>query len=985
MNALQKYALIFAMVFAATAACFQRLHAQQPHAPAVSYEGQQVSSVEIAGRPDLNVKALKSLIVQPEAAPYSQQKINQSIAALKKAGQFTGVDLQVVPQANGLQVLFVLQPALYFGIFDFGAASKHFTYNRLLQVSNYAPQEPYSAGRVEAAESDLLTFFHQTGFFLATIEPELQTDQSHRVVNVLFDVNLKRRAKFGNITLTGADEAETRRLQHDLHSWLARLRGVSLRSGQTYSLSKLQKATAYLQTALGKQHYLAAKVQLISALYNPQTNRADVTFKVTQGPSIAVKVEGGHVWGRTLKKIIPIYQENSVDPDLVEEGSRNLISYFQGKGYFHVKVQGRIERQASGEVVLYQIDKGSRGKVSSIQFRGNHEFDSDDLIHHVTVAKAHFLSHGRYSEYLVRKSAQNLETVYRNAGYGQVKVIPSTSEQNGKLAITFQVDEGVQDVVNTLKVEGNKSLPIADFAPKGLAIAPGKPFSGQLVDKDRDVIMAAYLKRGYLIASLRATSKPQKNDPHKIDVVYAIDEGPQVRTTMVDTLGLQHTNRDLITRHVKVPVGQPLSESTLLASESNLYTLGVFDWASVDPLQPVTTESDNEVLIKVHEAKRNSITYGVGFEVVNRGGNVPGGTVALPNLPPVGLPSTFKTSQQTFWGPRGSIEYSRLNFRGRAETLTIGGLAARLDQRAAVSWANPSFWNSIWSTNLTISGERSSENPIFTDKLVEGGYQFQRPLNANKTETLFLRYSLRHTTLTNLLIPQLVTPEDLSERLSTLSASFIRDTRDQPLDAHRGIYESVEADINPSALGSNTNFVRFLGQTAYYHRLGGNGIIWANSFRLGLEGAFAGSHVPLSERFFAGGGSTLRGFSLNGAGPQRSVPVCSNPADTSTCSQITVPVGGNQLVILNSEVRFPIPVTFPIIGDKLGGVAFYDGGNIYNTVGFQNFFSSYTNTVGFGLRYTTPVGPVRVDIGHLLNTIPGVKSTQIFITLGQAF
>ncbi|HLJ29738.1 MAG TPA: POTRA domain-containing protein [Candidatus Angelobacter sp.] len=983
MNFSRCYRCVFAI--AVLASFPLRLHTQQPRTSTISYEGQQVSSVELAGRPDLNIRDLKQWIVQPQGAPYSQEKIDQSIAALKKAGSFTEVQVEVIPQPAGLQVLLIVQPALYFGIFEFGDATKVFSYNRLLQLADYPNQEPYTAGRVEQAESNLLTFFHRTGFFLATIEPELQTDQRHGLVNVLFHINLKRRAKFGNVVLTGASEGETQHLQKVLHSWMARLRGNSLQSGKTYSLEKLEKATSYLQSSLGKQHYLAARVQLISALYNPQTNRADVTFKVTQGPSIAVSTQGGHVWGRTMKKLVPIYQENAVDPDLVAEGSRNLASYFQSKGYFNAKVRSQIEQQPSGTAIVYQIEKGKRGKVGSIQVRGNQHFEENDLRPHITVAKSHFLTRGKYSEQLLRKSAKNLEAVYRNAGYSQAKVTPSVADQQGKLAITFHVDEGVQDVVDSLKIEGNKSLSEREFAPKGLNLARGKAYSGQLVDKDRDQIISVYLKRGYLIAGFKATAKPLKENAHRVEVVYSIDEGPQVRTAMVDTLGLKHTNLDFIYRHARIPVGQPLSETTLLTAESNLYSLGVFDWASIDPLRPITTESDNEVLIKVHEAKRNVLTYGVGFEVVNRGGNVPGGTVALPNLPPVGLPSSFKPSQQTFWGPRGSFEYSRLNFLGRAETLTIGGLAARLDQRAAISWANPSFWNSIWSSTVTVSGERSSENPIFTDRLVEGGFQVQRPLNASKTETLFLRYSLRRTDLTNLLIPQLVTPEDVRERLSTLSASYIRDTRDKALDAHRGIYESVETAINPSALGSNTNFVRFLGQAAYYQPIGGNNLVWANSLRLGLEGAFAGAHVPLSERFFAGGGSTIRGFSLNGAGPQRNVPVCSNPADTSTCSQITVPVGGNQLVIFNSEVRFPIPVTFPIIGDKLGGAVFYDGGNVYSSVGFQNFWTNYTNTVGFGVRYVTPVGPVRVDIGHLVNTIPGVKSTQLFITLGQAF
>jgi outer membrane protein assembly factor BamA len=138
--------------------------------------------------------------------------------------------------------------------------------------------------------------------------------------------------------------------------------------------------------------------------------------------------------------------------------------------------------------------------------------------------------------------------------------------------------------------------------------------------------------------------------------------------------------------------------------------------------------------------------------------------------------------------------------------------------------------------------------------------------------------------------------------------------------------------------------------------------------------------VPLSELFFSGGGSTIRGFPLNGAGPQRSIPACGDPADRSTCSFINVPVGGKQMVIINSELRIPVPIK-----KGLGIAAFYDGGNVYQHISFADFRDNYTNTVGIGLRYATPVGPVRIDIGHNLNAPPGVKATQIFVTLGQAF
>jgi outer membrane protein assembly factor BamA len=213
-----------------------------------------------------------------------------------------------------------------------------------------------------------------------------------------------------------------------------------------------------------------------------------------------------------------------------------------------------------------------------------------------------------------------------------------------------------------------------------------------------------------------------------------------------------------------------------------------------------------------------------------------------------------------------------------------------------------------------------------------------------------------------------------------LAASFIRDTRDKPLDAHRGFFQTLDLGISPKLMGSTDNFARFFGQTAYYRQMT-PWLVWANDVRVGLVNSFSGSHVPISERFFSGGADSLRGFPLNGAGPQVQATLCSKANDPTTCTaKITAPSGGRQLFIINSEGRFPLPIY-----KGLGGVLFYDGGNVYSNIGFSHFFSNYSNTVGVGLRYQTPVGPVRIDVGQNLNPVPGLKSTQVFITLGQSF
>jgi outer membrane protein insertion porin family len=950
--------------------------------PSISYEGQKVASVELAGRPEINRRMVDPLIAQPMNAPYRQEQVDATVAALKKSGQFQDVTVQVLPEANGLRVLFVLQPALYFGVFNFSKAASMFPYTRLLQAANYPRQEPYTAGRVEEAESNLLDFFHQSGYFSATVEPKLQTDPDHGIVNVLFLTKPGRRAKFGEVSIEGVEPAQTRRLKSSLRSLRARLRGAYIKPGKTYTLTRVQKAIKFLQTRLGSQHYLAARVQLVSSKYNPRTNRADVRFQITQGPRINVQVSGAHVWGRTQKKLIPIYQENTVDPDLVLEGKQNLISYFQSKGFFDVKVDSQIEKQSAGETIRYHIEKGKRGKVAGIDFQGNQAFSEDDLESHVAVKKARrFIpfSHGSFSELLLRRSVKNLEALYKNAGYSSVSVTPKVANHENKLRVTFAVQEGERDFVESLKVQGNDALSEAQIAPKGLNLEPGKPYSQQLLSKDRDQILATYLDKGFLTAAFRARVTTDKNNPHRVAVVYSIDEGPQVYTKNVVPVGAPHTRPEIIATNANIKTGQPLSQTALLTGESRLYTLGVFDWASVDTARPITQQTEAEVLVKLHEAKRNTITYGFGFEATKRGGTVPGGTVAVPGLPPVGLPSNFKTSESTFWGPRGSIEYTRRNFRGRAETVSAGMLAGRLDQRATGGWNIPNFWNSTWTSTLSLSGERSSQNPIFTERLVQANQEFQRYLDAKKTKSVFVRYSFRRTTLSNLLTPDLVLPEDRSVRLSGVTGSYSRDTRDNPLDAHQGFYQSFQIDLNPSALGSNTNFSRFLGQVAYYKSFANGATVWANSVRLGFEEAFSGAHIPLSESFFSGGGSTLRGFPLNGAGPQRAVLVCGNPSDTSTCAQITVPVGGPQLMIVNSELRFPSSLF-----SKLGVVVFYDGGNVFRSVGLGDI-GSYSNSIGFGLRYATPVGPIRFDVGHNLNPVSGIGSWQYFVTLGQAF
>ncbi len=551
---------------------------------------------------------------------------------MKKAGNFDEVQLQIEPEANGVRVLLIVEPAIWFGIFEFPGAER-FNYSRLVQVANYPPQAPFNAGDVQKDTDALLSFFQQQGYFEAEVRPQVNLDTEHNLANVRFMVSLNRRAKFGTVAIADATPEEAARMSKSLQGIKARVRGAAIRPGKNYRRATLNNAQQYLQKQLEKKGKLAAQVKLAGAAYTAETNRADIHFDVHEGSTIHVEVKGAHLWSWTRKSLLPVYQGVGVDPELVQEGRQSLVSYFQAKGFFDVNVDSQFHKQDSVDTITYIITKGKKHKVTDVSVAGNKQLKTDDLTPLITVKKSHLFSPGNYSEQLVRASTKNLVALYESEGFSSVQVTPSVTHKDGNLAVAFHVVEGPRDIVSSLKIEGADTFPEAKFAPGGLKLAAGKPYSQKFVEADRANIVAHYLQAGYLTANFRETAAvASKNDPHHVNVVYHIYEGPQVFTQDVVTLGRQRTQQRLINRDVATIVpNHPLTETELLTAESELYNhTGVFDWAEVDPRRQITTQTKEDVLVKVHEAKRNTMTYGFGFEIINRGGSIPSGTVALP-------------------------------------------------------------------------------------------------------------------------------------------------------------------------------------------------------------------------------------------------------------------------------------------------------------------------------------------------------------------
>jgi outer membrane protein insertion porin family len=981
----------FALIFLITVAAAFAYGQMTVIGPQSVFDGQKVDAVDLIGNPHRDLEPLRAVVSQKAGSPYSEAEVEDSIQALQEAGNFPTVSVEVVPDTAGLRLNFLLEPAYYLGIIDFPGAVKKFAYMRLLGVANLADEDPYDPARLPVAQESLQNFLRSNGYFGASIRVASTIDDEHQLVNLSFTVELGKQARVGTVDFAGVDSAEGGRLQKSVRSLRARLMGGLLKPGKPYTAERMKSATALIRRTLAQQHRLASKVNLDPPRFHPESDRVDVSFKVELGPVVTVRMQGAklskipYLSEKEMKKLIPIYSEGTIDRDLVEEGEQNLTDFFQKKGYSDVKVTTDLTQQSDRILLVYDIERGKKSKVERIELDGNNQISEDDLLSQVVIKKSHIWTHGSVSPKLLKQSVSNMEAFYRDKGYESAKITSRVVDHESRVDVTFEIEEGPQTLVDNVEITGNTSISQDQLtAPNGFDVKAGGPFSARRLSQDRNRISATYLNRGYLNAEVKATidrhdQGRRGEDPHRVSVIYAITEHQLVRVSDVLYLGQKKTRLALIKKTANITPDAPMRKGELLAGESHLYDLNVFDWSSVGPRKPITDQDEEMALVKVHEAKQNEITYGFGFEIARRGGNIPAGTVAVPGGPPIGLGGNrIAPSEATFASPLGSIDFNRRNLRGLGETASASILLARLDQRVVTTYSQPHFLDTQWSSLSNFSIERTSENPLFTAGLGDLSFQLERLISRKNHMRLQLRYDFNKTQLSHLLVPELVLPQDRSVHLSTFSGTLIRDTRDKPLDAHRGSFATLNLGITPVALGSSANFAKLFGQYAYYRPV--HSLVFANSVRVGFAESFAGSFVPTSQLFFSGGGTSLRGFPIDQAGPQRIVPFCNVLLNNTGCVDIPVPLGGRQLFIVNSEIRFPLKIM-----KELGGVGFYDGGNVFRTINAGDFGGNFSHTVGLGLRYSTPIGPIRIDIGRNLNPQPGLSATQYFITLGQAF
>jgi outer membrane protein assembly factor BamA len=957
--------------------------------------------VDVSGRP-LAEPAVMSLIETRVGEPLTMARVRTTIDHLVGLGRFEDVRVYATAADPGVVLRWSLTPVRVItkisvtGAAAFGAGAVR------AEIADRFGAQP-SVGRVGDMIRALQGYYEDRGYRHAAIAPRLvDLDQPGRVELELI-VTAGTRTLISESAIAGTPR----------ESPAALVRRLGIERGRPYDGPELAARLTRYEDELRALGYYEASARE-SHTFGEDDRTVSVSVTVSTGPRVRVAFAGDPVADAERQALDRIREARSVDLDLLEDASRTLELGLRRQGYRSAEAPSSRRQTGSELLVTFTVTRGPLHRVGAVDVAGSSGMPRADLGPLLQALKPG----DAFADERVAAVASAMTELYRVTGFAAVSVTPLVQvlppeTRDGvsfrPVDVRFDLVEGPQTVVASVAVQGASAIAETEVRA-ALGLTPGRPFYRPQLAADRETVERLYRGRGYQ----DATAVPRLtfgDDERQVMVTWVLREGPQVTVDHVLVSGNTRTSTDLIRREITLQRGSPLSNDAIVESQRRLAALGLFRRVRITEL-PRSGEDARDVLVEVDEADTTSVAVGGGLEVGGIYRQAAGGGPAQERLD--FAPRAFAdVSRRNLWGKNRSVTlFGRVALRRRdpaaasdASSADTGGYGFN-DYRGFFSFREPRAFGTTGDAQLT----------AFVEQGVRSSFNFHRKGVSSDYARRFGAFTVtgRYTFDTTRLFDEQILPEDQllidrlfpQVRLSKFFGALLRDSRDDVLDPQRGAVLGIDGTLSARALGSEVGFVKTFLQGFLYRRVPGRRVVLAMGARVGAATGFeqavpafartrspgeirrglaeaavgigggpsAGDTVvkdlPASERFFAGGDTTVRGFALDRLGT------------ASTLDPQGFPQGGNGLAVFNLEARAPY-------WKNLQFVWFADAGNVFKQASDIRLTDLRASS-GIGVRYRSPIGPIRVDWGWKLSTrlelSGGRERSNIFhISLGQAF
>lgn len=665
-----------------------------------------------------------------------------------------------------------------------------------------------------------------------------------------------------------------------------------------------------------------------------------VTFNVAEKPSIGKIVFEGNknVEESELSKELGIKLYTILDHNEVRQSVNRLRDYYRKKAYYNAEIKERIEPLPNNEVLLkYEIEEREKVYVTKIQFLGNKKFREKELKKLMETNEKGLFSWITDSGYLDKKKldfdVHKITSFYHNNGFIKARVgEPQVSHEKGKdLTITIEIEEGEQYGVNKVDLEGDLIRPAGELLGKVL-IGKEKVFNREILRNDVLALRNIYADEGYAHAEITPGVK-EDDKTHLVDIIYRISKGQKVRFERINITGNTVTRDKVVRRELKVVEGEYFSGKALKRSTENLNRLGFFEDVEVQTTKGSTEEKMN-LNVRVKERPTGSFSFGAGYSSVD---NV------------VGM---------------ASIEQN--NFMGYGQRLgaavRIGGRSSEVDIR----------FTEPWLMDRPISGDIrvykwKREFDEYTKDSLGGDLALGFPLTIiDEFARGFVRYGYEDADITDVRDDAAYVIREMRGRsvTSSVSLGINRNTTDRAWNPTKGSVNSISFEYAGGFLGGDNYFNKYLAQSGWYFPLPWQTVFFAQG-RWGYLEQRSGGNLPVYEKFYLGGINTVRGFDYASISPR----------DPTTGDKI----GGEKMMVYNVEYRFPLIKDQGVIG-----LVFFDAGNVFGAN--ESFdFNGIRMSAGGGVRWYSPMGPLRLEWGYNLDREGDEPSSNVEFSIGTMF